>query len=518
MFYRDSSRSCAFWLDRSVACCAIGGGGRSRHDVFKRIHSSLIQTSGNLLNFDEGTLRIELRKFESVEQQTQSSITHELMTIDYLLSLCLRAMCATEGELQAAKILAQNIEDALVAGFLSAALLRLRDTWEKWRESWFSEVRPRVPATRPSRVWQTDLPKFSSLIHPTFGLTIDRRRSICLRDYDGEPGAPNVGRRFHVNWSQALAYACEAFRKHGQSCASSAQNPPSESAKPVGRRVFVLAGPRGAGKGQFFSALTERSGLLGFLEASWSGRTEREPYVGAYAFNLSFSVEFGSGFDRLIRFLHECIRRDCNNDPGSPTFDEQFSKIVGDGTDGVGKLRSGNRIGALQFLLRVLAGRVPGLTRPTGRFVLLFNASHLLFTRAGYSKSADVTRIMSALLSSEFAAAALDCVLITDERGIPIEFREHGTHSPSAVPTGYPFRESPPCQWDLEVVHSVVDPLRNEPEDEIAIRKLRLRLATPNQKSDGTAAFLRLQPSLLGVRCRGSLSLDPSHDRRLGAG
>ena len=221
--------------------------------------------------------------------------------------------------------------------------------------------------------------------------------------------------------------------------------------------------------------------------------------MGAFAFNLSFSVEFGSGFDRLIRFLHQCIRQDCASVQGGATFDQLYYKVVGCGANEDDGRRSGNRIGALQLMLRVLAGGVPGLTRPSGRLVLLFNASHLLFTRSGYSKSADITRIMNALLSPEFEGAALDLIFVTDERGMPIEFRRRKSHSRSTSQGQNLFRERPPYRWGLEIVRSVVDPLRNDVEDQVAMSKLGLRSSAQKKALDGRALFLRLQPSLLGV-------------------
>ena len=71
----------------------------------------------------------------------------------------------------------------------------------------------------------------------------------------------------------------------------------------------MLAGPRGTGKGHFFSAMSESEGLLKFLDATWKveGKRPKPKYASAFAFNFSFSVELGSGFDRLAQFLRDRI-------------------------------------------------------------------------------------------------------------------------------------------------------------------------------------------------------------------
>src|SRR5205085_3988082 len=137
-----------------------------------------------------------------------------------------------------------------VAGFLSATIMRLQETWADWSEQWFGAISPRAPMPRP-------LPWKGSTTIVAQQAEIDRRRAIALpadREHTG-------GGRFGIKTSQTLAQACAALSEH-----SRAHHGRSSALDAQGRRVFVLAAPRGVGKGHFFSALTEDQGLARFLK------------------------------------------------------------------------------------------------------------------------------------------------------------------------------------------------------------------------------------------------------------
>jgi tetratricopeptide (TPR) repeat protein len=510
--------------------------------------------SERLIEFDSGAGKLELAKIDKIERQEATLIRCELETINYLLGFCVRAgsrkveEIARDPELKAAKILAENTEDALVAGFLSAILMRLQKTWADWREEWFGDISPRLPMARPDPwkytpepvastlepVASTPEPVASSKDHPLLEADawIDRRRAINLPpDYnlihfeedtgskngtgpaggaDKRTASPNDnsrGGRFRIKTSQTLAHACFALsghvKAHGLDNHSALLAP--------GRRVFVLAGPRGIGKGHFFSALTQDDGLLKFLEATWHENREKPKYSAAFAFNLSFSVELGSGFDRLSRFLRAMIESLYAKDEAAlDAFTKLYEQIGGKEYD-EGRFErpssphSGHRIGILEFLLKVIAGESKDLPqiKIKSRFVLLFNATQLLFDAQGFSKSSDVSRIMKVLLDNKHANAGIDIIFITDERGVPVEFRDH---TPAKLPKGSRSaipKETPPEEWSLEIVHSPTDHLRSDADDDAAITRLGLRRHVPVAKgsdaSENVAIFLRLRPAMLGV-------------------
>jgi tetratricopeptide (TPR) repeat protein len=458
-----------------------------------------------------GTLK--LAEIWQIEGKPTALIGCELKTINYLLDFCVRATCGSLAEHQtesrAAQILAENTEDAIVAGFLSATISRLQDTWAEWREQWFGDISPRLPVPReePLEVENT---------HPLLaaGAKIDRRRAINLPpDYNLLPVDKNgatrnrnsSGGRFRIETSQTLAEACLALSRHVGLLGEGRE-----------RRVFVLAGARGTGKGHFFSAISESEGLLKFLDATWKveGKRPKPKYSSAFAFNFSFSVELGSGFDRLAQFLRDRVNKAYSgNKAARNKFAELYDQIAGrkSALQKPSPPHSGHRIGVLDFLFKAIAGKIAGLPKIEDRLVLLFNATHLLFDAQGFAKSADVTRIMKVLLDEHHANAAIDIIFITDEKGISFEFRDHKdvrSHEISDVTLP---EEAQPPKWCVEVIRSPGNHLRSEAEDEAALSRLNLRQKTPvdedpdapnNETSttpNNVAFFLRLRPAMLGI-------------------
>jgi tetratricopeptide (TPR) repeat protein len=474
--------------------------------------------SQRLVVVDTKTGKLVLNKISEIErplvlneiERQPLLIECELQTIDYLLDFCVRASLSLpealedDPELRAARILAENTEDAIVAGFLSATMSRLQGTWAEWSRQWFGDISPRAPMPRDEPMphdskWK-GLPGILAR-----GARIDRRRAITVPADRNSQRQPGSGGRFGIKTSQTLAQACAALSLHRDSRYRRATAMITK-----GRRVFVLAAPRGVGKGHFFSALTEDEGLARFLAASWPGSRPPARYVAAFAFNFSFSVELGSGFDRLTRFLRKRIhdlygtKRVTNR--GRETFAKRFSDRC---DEFAGKTRdpqlrdeavphSGHRIGLLNFLFAVLAGKFKELPRPPGRFVLLFNATHLLFTGQGFAKSSDVTRLFGVLLNPAYSSAAVDVIFVTEDKGIPIEFRDRKLTSLPGGP-GIPNpKETPPVQWSVEVVHSSKERLRSDTEEGAELTKLRLRRRGTGD-AENVALFLRLRPAMLGV-------------------
>jgi SIR2-like domain len=444
---------------------------------------------------------LKLAKIWQIEGKPAALIDRELNTIDYLLDFCVRATCGSrtehEAESRAAQILAENTEDAIVAGFLSATISRLQNTWAEWREQWFGDISPRLAVPRPER-WISEQPHWLL----AEGAEIDRRRAINLPpDYNLLP-VNSSGGRFRIESSQTLAQACLALRRYVGSLDEGKRSPMLVP----GRRVFLLAGPRGTGKGHFFSAISDNEGLLKFLDATWKVGEERPKpkYASAFAFNFSFSVELGSGFDRLTQFLRDRLSR-AYSAADRRKFDGLYDQVAGKKSkhEKPSPPHSGHRIGMLDFLFKAIAGKIAGLPKVKDRFVLLFNATHLLFDAQGVAKSADVTRIMRVLLDEDHADAAIDIIFVTDEKGTPIEFRNReggGPHEDADIARTWDTR---PAKWKVEVIASPGDHLRSEAEDEAALDRLNLRRqALADQTStapNNIALFLRLRPAMLGI-------------------
>jgi hypothetical protein len=294
-------------------------------------------------------------------------------------------------ESRAAQILAENTEDAIVAGFLSAIISRLQNTWASWRDEWFGDISPRLPFPREKDL---ELAEEDSSDLLAKGAKIDRRRAIDLPpDYNLPPTAgaaaegDDSGGRFRIRTSQTLAQACLALSRHVEARGA------KTSMHADGRRVFILAGERGIGKGHFFSALTEGRGLFKFLGVTWENTSEDQP---------------------------------------------------------------------------------------------------------------NVTRIMNVLLDKQHEKARVDIIFITDEKGIPIEFRERARRKFQKQNDARMPKETPPARWSLEIVRSPGDHLRGEAEDDAAATRLGLSREEPKTEGEtpqakNVAIFLRLRPAMLGI-------------------
>jgi SIR2-like domain len=387
------------------------------------------------------------------------------------------------GRVHAAYIVVQEIEDSLLSAFLAAAVHSLDSDWQDWKDNWFPIYRPRRSVSSPRPIVQSiresrpDVPpaepeRLVKLLKLT-KLEIERR--FCTPDLVGD-GSRNS--RFRPRYSQTFADFAEALRHQ-------------ESLPRVGRRIFFLAGARGLGKGHMFAAFGEAEAICDYREAA---STEEELY-GLFAFNFSFSVELGSGFDRLANFLKKQVER-MYKDAGLPeSISVDFSKRF-DLFRPHGSRTTGDRVGSLRFLFEVLHGpnqpdpgsseplRNNGLPKPNGRIIIVLNASHLMFNRDGAAKSADVASIMAIFLSREYQSAAVDIVFITNEQAMPRETR-------NVTFTQSPDLARPLIGGELPMLKVQLHPLlpRNRSEievqeDGLSVTNLRLRLKNVSKITD----------------------------------
>jgi tetratricopeptide (TPR) repeat protein len=462
--------------------------------------------------------KIDIDAINFIEGHRPEIVRLELETLNYLFDFWVRRECgndSSENEAVAAKILADNLEDAITAGFLAAALHRLDRGWASWRKDWFGEIVARDPAPQPIEIKKDKSPdQYSAFFVKGRSLSMDRRRAIELLDYDEipNPKMSNIAdRHFQAKFSQTLARVCASLRQHAEK-----GEPARRLMHRPGRRVFLFAGPRGVGKGHFYSAVTEFDGVLKFLDASWPLKKEK-PYLGIIAFNMSFSVELGSGFDRLTRFMKAKLQENYDsiaNRAGvgeAAQFNKLFQELASSRPHG-----SGDRVGALDLIFRVMSGREKGIGIPSGRFAIFINASHLLFGPGGFAKSADITRLMRIILNPNYSNAPVDVVLVCDEQGIPLEFRNRAISPALKEEMPRTMSEEPPFPWTVEVMDAVVESTRAEIEDKVVARRLGLRTSM-TETTDGiqsavretkeqrenrentTALFMRLHPSMLGV-------------------
>jgi hypothetical protein len=190
-----------------------------------------------------------------------------------------------------------------------------------------------------------------------------------------------------------------------------------------GLRVFVLAAPRGGGRGHFLTA----------LQSEISGAETREPPVEVVApspgqrrrptgylpqllklldrnlsnrrvaiYNLGLSLEVSSLGDSLAEFLWSALPSEART--AHAVARRSFSH---------------DRLGLLQFVLRTLSEQ-PKQPRMT----IIINAANLLFDSTGRPKNQQLQALFTILLSH--GTAPIDVMLLCTESGVPIWFRRAG--------------------------------------------------------------------------------------------
>jgi len=284
--------------------------------------------------------------------------------------------------------------DGILGAFLCARLLRVRRDWERWRADWWQmPIANPLPRKHPG----TDAPCKFGTGDPA-GTVIVRRHAIMLEESPGKI-------RFYAD---APSQTVNAFLG-----ALDTWRPVLES-PPPGRRVFLMLGRRGVGKGHFFSSLqayskegaTQLQALLGAI----GGENSKAQWAAAAFYNLSFSNEVASVFDGLGDFILEHASVLLDN-KAAEKLEVEIRNVTG-------------RIDRLRYILRELkqAHRTSGNGRQT-RLLIAINSVGVLFEPNGRAKNAQVTRVFNALLGEDGADAPIDLILVCAENSVPAFFR-----------------------------------------------------------------------------------------------
>lgn len=190
------------------------------------------------------------------------------------------------------------------------------------------------------------------------------------------------------------------------------------------RRVFLVTGPRGVGKGSWFLQLAKMGDFILEPDAFLgdAGRPPRKRYAGQFFVNFSFSSEIASVWDALTAFL---IDPQCDVSATrrkKPEWDESAGRLE--------RLRT-----ALSFVGRRAADTAAALRKDleaqdveiADRYLIVFQAFDLLFEGDGYPKNAEIREICNLLFGTAFASAPLDIVLIFNDAYTPMYFRSKDT-------------------------------------------------------------------------------------------
>jgi tetratricopeptide (TPR) repeat protein len=317
-------------------------------------------------------------------------------------------------EARAHRVALSGASDAILAVFTCARLIRARWDWDDWKQRWYSLPRERSAMDGGSERVISPVQPFGAQPSKNPDLLVDgaisvHRNGICLLAMP-EP-LPRRGRFYAGAPSQTFFGLIGALK--------SSEATPFREAE--GRRILLLSGRRGLGKGHFFSALDDcgATGEIGlrlseFLKAlSPPTPQPNSPcWTGVAFYNLSFAHEVMSAFDHLTWLLLERLPRQTPDVKAQVIA--QYESLKHD------------RIERLRALLTAWA--MIGKGEPHERILVAFNSIGILFDEDGRAKNGQVKRIFDLLFSDDFASAPIDFVLVCQDEYIPRDFRQDFAH------------------------------------------------------------------------------------------
>jgi tetratricopeptide (TPR) repeat protein len=291
----------------------------------------------------------------------------------------------------------ERAEGAIITAALNAKLEAIKAGWLNWWKNWRLEPKTRTDVVHYERLDQqpdTDATSDAERQH--------REKAVWARHFAYDPTlaggatAPDPREPKHglKNFLDAVPELKNDFRA---------------------RRVFMLLGSQGAGKGSIYNSFALRGNDL--LPRSIE-------YTGQFFTTFSFSIEIASVWDALVAFLH-----DPNKNPNL------FGSNAKSDRTRLG-LRNVSRVDALRRTLHKLPSRL-GLGSDE-RLLVVLNAFDVLLDENGEPKNSEIRRILHLLLGPESRPAPLDIVCICRDRrihGLYVEATA-GARAPSAIPGG----------------------------------------------------------------------------------
>jgi tetratricopeptide (TPR) repeat protein len=373
------------------------------------------------------------------------------------------AKLAEDKVVAAVELCLTGIQDAIIGAFLCARLIRVHRDWSDWRDKWLGLVEYEDPA-RMIREWSDGRGKDPfRRHHVSLPKVQDIRKAKLWIDNPNNDRNDRHNNRLLRQRFDARAYSPTFLSLHRAMKAASNELKPRDK----GRRIFLLVTHRGVGKGHFATSLAEEEYFQIFLkdlgDANAAKPAKRWP---AAMFNLSFSHEVSSTFDRLAAFLQDRGRHLAGADFASTN-------------DAANQLKT-DRLGRLEELLR-------GWGRQRSSFkgkraVVVFNRFAALFDQAGIAKNAQVARAFDLLTGEASKDAPIDLVLLCSDQSIPLQFRRNSEGAkvqqkaePGPHPEALKFSE-----------------LRQEELSETASRELGLRMEALVQTEKGADNFIHI--------------------------
>lgn len=402
----------------NVAFTTAAAGGSDRKEL----------VAPNLIESVDADLEFETRCTPSVEAESERhlSIAFEVDVINAVTEFCrlMDGLCGSTQEAErrqwagAARAALTGAYDSLLTIFTCARLIRVRWEWDSWSERWFRLPEPRRSINAPvaAREVPASTERVSKRIRP--GAAITARHALAL-SFNPED-EPEKGRFYAHVPSQSLKHLVSALNRDTDSVEGFRRH--------RGRRILLLTARRGVGKGHFFSSLQDVSEggnfdvLLDALAAKGAAGDNVEWDTIGF-FNLSWSHEIMSVFDRIALLLHNRTSELCAD---SPTTAAALKR----GWDSLAE----DRLGKLRFALSSFTKAAESSeNKPALRTFIGINSFGALFDQNGEPKNGEIKRILSILLDPAFKEAPVDFFLVCDEARIPALFRKAGLRDSFAL-------------------------------------------------------------------------------------
>lgn len=330
-------------------------------------------------------------------------------------------------EAQAFLELAHGLRDALVGLALTIKLAALQARHQHWQSGRSTLPRPRpelapggekMPAAAGKRP-RDQHPADTRREHSPVWVTT--RHPLALKASPGEtetPGAMQSKSAVSTYAPKSDRFFSDAPSQTFQTFSLSMLTRAPNDGHRTGRRVFVLYGDRGVGKGHFFEALRTPRRLGEFVEWSWPANAAPTDYAAAAYFNFSFSLEVVSCFDQINSLLVHRAPKVF----GWPE-DSQQERELKEAQAQLGK----NRVALLEHLLTIYS-ETPA---PKRRVLIALSPFNMLFDERGDAKNAELFRLVDAALGMDSRNAPIDWLLLCSGSPLPSMFRiPHASRGP----------------------------------------------------------------------------------------
>jgi len=272
----------------------------------------------------------------------------------------------------------RELKYQLQSGFLCATLQRIADHRDNWHDNWLDTEANWEP--EPSRARENG---------PEDGVPVYAFGATYLKS--GAPDEDNIELRF--DWGapsqtfNGLVDALEAHRKSMESISGGV------ATQHRGRRVLLLVGSRGVGRGHFFASMRSKE-RMAKLQAALCGVQDPQPWAVQVFLSIGQRVDIAAARHNFMAGLEDFLRR--RGDLGPQV---KLSSVIND------------RLGDL---LSIAAH-----SDKAGRMVVVFNSLDLWFDPSGRGKNGVIDEFLVQIFGKQSRSLPMDVIVVAGARTLP---------------------------------------------------------------------------------------------------